>query len=133
LAERVSQTLGRRITKELRNRNMTVSDFVRQLEVQYGTEIKIPGYNHILRVCKGETYPGPNLLPTLCDFLGIDAEEASDMVKRDKAINSGTAELLTRKDAQLLKFEAIWNTLSQNSRNELFMMAEMKSQVEGLK
>ena len=109
---------------------MTVMDFVRELENRYGKKFKIPGYNHILRVCKGETYPGPNLLPLLCEFLGLDPEEAAKWVKMDKAINSGGAQAFTGRDTQLLKFESLWKSLSQNSKDELFLLAQLKSRID---
>ena len=112
---------------------MTVTDFVRGLLRRYGKQEKIPGYNHILRICKGETYPGPNLLPILCEFLDIDKDEARRMVMSDKAIHSGVAQAFTKRDKQLLKFEILWETLSQTSRDELLMLAEMKANFEGLK
>jgi hypothetical protein len=119
-----------RITAALRNRGMTVMDFVRELENRYGKKFKIPGYNHILRVCKGETYPGPNLLPLLCEFLGLDPQEAAKWVKMDKAINSGGAQAFTGRDTQLLKFESLWKSLSQNSKDELFLLAQLKSRID---
>ena len=119
-----------RITAELRKRHMTVMDFVRELENQYGKKVKIPGYNHILRVCKGETYPGPNLLPVLCEFLGFDPQEAAKWVKMDKAINSGGAQAFTGRDTQLLKFENLWRNLSQNSKDELLLLAQLKSRID---
>ena len=106
---------------------MTVMDFLRELENKYGKKYKIPAYNHIARVCKGETYPGPNLLPILCEFLGLNPDEAAKWVKMDKAINNGGAQAFTGRDTLLLKFENLWNTLSQNSKEELFMLAELKS------
>ena len=109
---------------------MTVMDFVRELENQYGKKVKIPGYNHILRVCKGETYPGPNLLPVLCEFLGFDPQEAAKWVKMDKAINSGGAQAFTGRDTQLLKFENLWRNLSQNSKDELLLLAQLKSRID---
>lgn len=111
----------------LRKMDMTVMDFLRGLENRYGKKVKIPGYNHISRVCKGETYPGPNLLPVLCEFLGFDPDEAAQWVKADKAIQSGGAQAFTGRDTLLLKFENLWKTLSQNSKEELFMLAELKS------
>jgi hypothetical protein len=122
----IASTLGARITLELRNREMTVTDFLRQLQENYGKTFKIPGYAHILRVCKGETYPGPNLLPLLCQCLNIDVTEARRMVLIDKGIHSGATELVTGKDKQLLEFEEIWRQLSQSNKDELFMLAKFK-------
>lgn len=130
LPENISPTLSTRITAELRNRDMTVMDFRRELEGEYGKKVKIPGYNHILRVCKGETFPGPNLLPRLCKFLGFDPDEAMLWVKMDKAIKNGGAQAFTGRDTQLLKFENLWKTLSQNSKDELFMLAQLKSKLD---
>ena len=126
----VSKTLGTRITAELRKRDMSVTDFVGQLEANYSKKYKIPGYNHVLRVCKGETYPGPNFLPILCEALDINLEDARKMVMVDKSIISGTAQALTNKDTELLLLENLWGNLSQNSRKELLMLAQMKSQME---
>ena len=127
MPETISPTLSTKITAALRNRDMTVMDFLRGLEDRYGKKFKLPAYNHILRICKGETYPGPNLLPILCEFLGFDPQEASQWVKADKAINSGGAQAFTGRDTQLLKFENLWKSLSQNHRDELFMLAKLKA------
>ena len=127
MPEIISPTLGARITSELRKRELTITEFLRQLENRYGKKVKIPGYNHILRVCKGETYPGPNLLPVLCDFLGFDLTEARRMVLIDKGIHSGATEAFTGKDKQLLQFEEIWRQLSQPNKDELFVLAKLKA------
>ena len=130
MVDMVSKTLGTRITAELRKREMTVADFVEQLEANYSKKNKIPGYSHVLRVCKGEVYPGPNFLPILCDALDINFEDARKMVMVDKSIKSGTAQALTNKDTELLQLENLWGNLNQNSRRELLMFAQMKAKME---
>ena len=130
LAETITSTFGARITLELRKLDLTVTDFVRELENRFGKRFKIPGYNHVLRVCKGETYPGPNLLPLMCEFLDIDLADARRMVLVDKGINSGTTETVTGRDKQLLQFEELWRQLSQSSRDELFVLAKLKAGIK---
>ena len=132
MPEIIASTLGARITLELRKRDLTITEFLQQLNERFGTRVKIPGYAHILRVCKGETYPGPNLLPVLCDALEIDLTEAKRMLSVDKGINSGATELVTGKDRQLLEFEEIWRQLSQSHRDELSMLARFKLGVKGI-
>jgi len=126
----VSSTFAMHATAQLRKMDMTVTDFVRELENKYGKRYKIPGYNHILRVCKGETYPGPNLLPILCDFLGFDPKEAAQWIKIDKAKQNGTAEALSKKDSQLLNFEGLWAMLNKDSKRELINLAQMKAEMD---
>jgi transcriptional regulator with XRE-family HTH domain len=85
-------------------------------------------YEHIRKIVRGDSFPSPYFLKSLCEALSLDFDEMKRVVTADRLkakYGKTLPELLTAgKDPTLAPVEKVWTKLNPSQKQELITKAK---------
>ena len=117
------------LNKRLAEMDMTRSDFIRKIQLEFEKrKERPPARNHLFKILNGSTIAGEKgLLPFIVKSLKLDFDEVQKQLVEDKMESKFGFTRLPKASPIVQQVAAIMESLSKHDQDEILQIAKMKA------